>query len=176
MPNTVPAKGEAMPDDTSVSDFVEIVSEWSKLSTDDKRDFLDLFRKQRKATRRSALALTGAGIVAALVSGCKPTAPAFADVPALGPTLVLAKFREWKTAWAEAEAFTGDDAVMDRLTAEMVRLETEMCALPNEGVADFAAKLLAVTAYGDFGLDDAAGNGRQLLAEALQLVSPSGRA
>ncbi|WP_420023243.1 hypothetical protein ACN9JG_00050 [Cereibacter azotoformans] len=61
-------------------------------------------------------------------------------------TPVLRLFREWEAMHARNDALPGD--VPDAMLDELLSLEQELRSTPSEGVADFAAKVVAFTFWG----------------------------
>src|SRR5688500_15838715 len=108
-------------------------------------------------TRRAAL-----GAIASLpaVGG----ATAALAVPA-EPSPILALFREWAAMFDEAANSDGNESQSARLDI-CYDLEKRMAALPSTSAADMAAKLIAFTSYGEWGLDEDG----TLIAEARSLV------
>lgn len=97
--------------------------------------------------------------------------------PAPQESEIMRLFREWQWLFDNdppgVADLVADDAIMSAHTDRMVALADRMLALPSTSPADFAAKLLAYTNYGDFDLD---GDGAPVLyAEAATLagVDPS---
>jgi hypothetical protein len=114
--------------------------------------------------RRTALAVTGYGLVAALTAactGCQPL-PAPADPqPDLSPIMTL--FREWEANYHACSA----DAANDECNAHMDRcreIEARLMRLPSTSAEDFAAKFIVSTLYGDW-IEPG-----DLLSEAKELV------
>lgn len=57
----------------------------------------------------------------------------------------------------------------DQAVVRMSELEHETCSIPSESMADMAAKIIAVTAYFDFGIEGYASG--ELRNEIRQLAS-----
>jgi hypothetical protein len=89
------------------------------------------------------------------------------DARATSPIIDL--FRQWDALYHTGfnpDGADDSDPALDRYCDELRRIEHEMCALPAMSAADFAAKVIAVTNYGDFAL----GDGDTLLDEAARLI------
>ena len=119
------------------------------------------------ANRRTALALTATGIVAALggMAATTNTAPAsgVANSSMPAPSQILALFRKWEAHY-HAACNVPDDVCNAQMTAANV-IERQMMALPSSSAADMAAKFIVSTGYGEWIDDD-----EHLLNEARWLV------
>ncbi len=113
-----------------------------------------------KLTRRSILQSAPAVGLAALVP-----AAAVAE-PQASP--IMGMFREWQAKYEQACAPTLPYSEVDRVLDECRELERRMLAIPASSAGDFAAKLLAITSYGQYSLEDDAGG--RFMAETLALA------
>ncbi|SLN23189.1 hypothetical protein ROJ8625_00924 [Roseivivax jejudonensis] len=81
-------------------------------------------------------------------------------------TAIQQMYHEWKQLRASAHGTSEEDC--DAAVEEMMRIEDAMLEIPSQSAADFAAKVLAYTSHGDFGLT---GDGiGQILGEACNLI------
>ncbi|RWR31494.1 hypothetical protein D2T29_10705 [Sinirhodobacter populi] len=95
-------------------------------------------------------------LLTAALAAPLPAVPAVAETETETETPVMALFREWNALYDylnsdEAAALTEEefDAECDRRRA----MELHLAEVPSVGVADFAAKVLALTNQGDHELD-----------------------
>ncbi|MGP2491056.1 hypothetical protein ACTDI4_05440 [Mesorhizobium sp. PUT5] len=116
-----------------------------------------------KINRRSALAVTGAGLTAAL-AGVSASVAATAEPQ---PSPIMGLFREWEAKYAQTSDPAPSDEEVDRILDECRELERRMLAIPASSAGDFAAKLLAITSYGQYSLEDDAGGSFMAEARAL---------
>jgi len=107
--------------------------------------------------RRTVLAC-GPLLVVGLSSTATPTQALESEIQPL--------FQQWATTRTAASSGTEAecDAAVDRLT----ELEEQICALPSRSAADFAAKIVAWSSWGDFGLPE---EDHPIWAEARALLS-----
>jgi hypothetical protein len=89
---------------------------------------------------------------------------ATAQAEANSPAMRL--FRKWRKLW-DASLKTDDDDKISRLLDKANRLEKRLVAMPVNSPVEFAAKMLAATSFGTFGLGDYEA---RLTADAVQLV------
>ena len=70
---------------------------------------------------------------------------------------IMTPFREWQAGYDAMCADNDDDASVDHehtyITGSLTQLERQMLALPSQDARDLAAKILAVTHFGDFFID-----------------------
>ncbi|UMA64619.1 hypothetical protein LVO79_16700 [Roseivivax marinus] len=86
-------------------------------------------------------------------------------------TPIQKMFHEWKAVHTEARTCPDEDS--EATTEEMVRIEDAMLEVPSVTAADFAAKVIAYTSYGDFGFT---GDGvDRIMREACELVGDQGK-
>ncbi|MFB3077373.1 MAG: hypothetical protein ACE1Y4_05140 [Lysobacterales bacterium] len=87
---------------------------------------------------------------------------------AQGQTPIQALFRQWTQLLKDAHGISDDqcDAAVDH----MLDIELQMAKEPVTCIADYAAKILAVTAYGVFGISGGQ-TGDAVLAEAKALMA-----
>ncbi|MGI6854377.1 hypothetical protein [Mesorhizobium sp. 1B3] len=86
--------------------------------------------------------------------------------------VIMTLFRRWEDVETDLSCPNVDDNEIERLTAAGNDLEDAILALPARTVADFAAKVLVHTLYGQFTLDgDPAGE--RLIEEAIALARSS---
>lgn len=82
---------------------------------------------------------------------------------------IMALFRQWEDVETALACPKIDDIEIERLTAAGNDLEDAILALPARTAADFAAKVLAYTLYGQFSLDSSP-SGERLIEEAISLA------
>jgi hypothetical protein len=95
-----------------------------------------------------------------------PAEPQEGECETISPIMVL--FREWETTFAEPGKrpnLTNEEH--SQLIDRCGEIEKRMMALPSQGPADVAAKLIAATSFGGFCL----GEDSPLIAEAKALVA-----
>lgn len=109
-------------------------------------------------TRRAALAAVPA-------FGLVPIASAEAEPI----STVLSLFREWEVLYRRAGDMSWEEEIASGLLDQCRDVEKRMMALPSRSAADFAAKLIVGTAYGDFLLPGIGEGG--LLDDALALLA-----
>jgi len=85
-------------------------------------------------------------------------------------TPVMKLFREWEAMLAAEEALPPGtpDQVSDAMLFERIALENRLCETPSQCAADFAAKLVAFTSWGDCTLTK--GEAPAMWEEACQLL------
>jgi hypothetical protein len=108
--------------------------------------------------RRNLMAMAPAAALAAIL----PQA-----VPAKAESSILALLREWEDKRAQIERLTLTDDELDAMSDEMFTIEAQMLVLPSRDGRDFAAKMIAHTARGAFGLT---GEGTKLLMAEADMV------
>ena len=86
---------------------------------------------------------------------------------AVGDTRVLALFRQWEAA--EERAANVQDEVADAATEVSCEIERQIAAEPSTCITDLAAKIMAVTCDGDFGLSGKIGDA--VMAEVRQILA-----
>jgi len=84
------------------------------------------------------------------------------------PSPIMGMFREWQAKYERACAPTLPYQEVDSILDECRELERRMLAIPASSAGDFAAKLLAITSYGEYSLEDDAGG--RFMAEARALA------
>ena len=112
------------------------------------------------ANRRTALALTATGIVAALggMAATTKAAPAsgVANLATPEPSPIMSLFREWDALYVQMylDPDLEDDDEISRGNEAMKDLEYKIAALPAQTAPELAAKLIALSTFGEYGLDD----------------------
>lgn len=71
---------------------------------------------------------------------------------------IMGLFREWESKYARVTDPTTPEPEGSDLLDECRALERQMLSIPAISSADFAAKLLAITSYGSYSLEDDAGS------------------
>ncbi len=114
--------------------------------------------RQSHMTRRSILtALPATGAAIALPFSAK------ADTS----TPVMRLFHQWEQA-RSGLSLRHSEEECDRAVDRMTQLEDQMIALPSQNMSDLAAKIVAYSSWGDFGLP---GPENKLWTELQSLVS-----
>lgn len=93
---------------------------------------------------------------------------AFPSASLAEDTPILKLFRKWDELHWSGYDLTKPDRELDLVYHEQKRIEREMMVSRVQGYADFAAKLVAYTCYGDF--EVATDGGHDLIAEAKELI------
>ena len=98
-------------------------------------------------SRRQLLKLAPAAGMAALLAGAVP-------VIAQAETPVMAVFREWAALHQRLCAAETTEQEGDGICGLMSEVEGRLKALPSQQPADFVAKIVVMSNYGDFALPD----------------------
>lgn len=89
-------------------------------------------------------------------------------------TPILSLFQKWDALYQEGYDLSKSEKAVERDIVIMRRYERKIMALPTTCAADFAAKVIVFTSYGDFALQE--DGTHDLIAEAKSLTSTEVRA